>query len=197
MSIALQKELDALVHDVLGTDYVNYLGTRLSVEEDFIADRVRINCEIKNGDKLVIEGVGVGVVDALFSGLIQRISIDHPSLKSLMFVDFSVKSDVTTKTGLAGSDSKAHVELTVENNRNRRFTFSHSSRSVTHSSVAVTLQAISYFINSEKAFLKVRAALEHAKTENRYDSVERYKTMLAQLVENTSYDEAISKTKQE
>jgi hypothetical protein len=121
------------------------------------------------------------------------LSEQYPSLKTIVFSDFSVKADVATKKGLAGSDSKANVELVVENGLNRRFTFTHSSRSVTHSSLQVTLQACSYFVNSELAFLKTRAALEHAKKEKRSDSVERYTMILTQLVENTSYSDIVDR----
>jgi hypothetical protein len=192
---AHQRETELLMRELLGDDYVTFVSSTLTLEENFETERVRVRCDVKNGGgaKHAISGEGVGLIDAFFSGLKARLSEQYPSLKTIVFSDFSVKADVATKKGLAGSDSKANVELVVENGLNRRFTFTHSSRSVTHSSLQVTLQACSYFVNSELAFLKTRAALEHAKKEKRSDSVERYTMILTQLVENTSYSDIVDR----
>lgn len=194
MNLALQKEAEVLVRDVLKDDYLALSATQLSFDEDFSTERVRIKCQVTTDQgKQLITGEGVGLVDAFFSGLQTHLSVSFPSLKAIVFADFSVKADVSTKKAKAGSDSAAKVELMVENADKRRFTFSHSSRSVTHSAVEVVMQACAYFVNSERAFLKVRQALEHAQKENRPDTVQRYTAMLAQLVENTSYSEALKR----
>ena len=190
----IQKDTEALIRDVLGEKYVDLKATKLTFEEDFTSERVRVRCEVTDDAGVQqIEGEGVGLIDAFFGGLSKHLSRNYPSLKTIVFADFLVKADVNTKKASAGSDAAARVELIVENADKRRFTFSHASRSITHSSVAVTIQACAYFLNSERAFLQVRQALEHAQKENRQDTVKRYTAILAQLVENTSYSEALTK----
>jgi hypothetical protein len=190
----IQKDTETLIHDVLGDKYVDLKASKLTFEEDFDTERVKVRCDVTD-DKGTqnIEGEGVGLIDAFFGGLQRQLAKSYPSLKTIVFADFLVKADVNTKKVTAGSDAAARVELIVENPDKRRFTFSHASRSITHSSVEVTIQACAYFLNCERAFLQVRSALEHAKKENRQDSVKRYTAILAQLVENTSYSEALAK----
>jgi hypothetical protein len=196
MSHPLQNEIDKMVRDLLGKNYLELSAASLAFEEDFTTERVRIKCQVASDGKInAIVGEGVGLIDAFFNGLQANMVASYPSLKTIEFADFSVKSDISTKRARTGSEMAARIELTVENAERKRFTFSHASRSITHSSVEVTMQAIAYFVNSERAFLQVRQALEHAKRENRQDTIQRYTAILAQLVENTSYSEAIAKTK--
>lgn len=195
MSVLQQKETEALVRDVLGNEFVPFKATQLTFEENFETERVKVRCDVMNGtSKVDISGEGVGLIDGLFSGLKSKLAQTYPSLATLIFVDFSVKADLATKQGKTGSDSKAVVELVVENSDHRRFKFHHSSRSVTHSSVQVVVQACTYFVNSELAFVKTRAALDHAMKEKRSDSVERYTRILTQLVENTSYTDVVKRS---
>jgi hypothetical protein len=191
---AHQKETELLMRELLGDSYVTFRATSLAFEENFDSERMRVRCEILNGGgaKHNFSGEGVGLIDAFFTGLKARLSETYPSLKTIVFADFSVKADVATKKGVAGSDSSALIELVVENGQGRRFAFTHSSRSITRSSLEVTMQACSYFVNSELAFVKTRQALEHAKQEKRADSVQRYTMILTQLVENTSYGDLVS-----
>jgi hypothetical protein len=185
-----QKETEGLMRDVLGEKYIDIQATKLTFEEDFVTERVSVRCEVTDDNgRHMIEGEGVGLIDAFFSGLKNHMAKSYPSLNTVVFQDFSVKADVSTKKQMTGSDAAARVELIVENNDKKRFTFSHASRSVTHSSVVVTTQACAYFVNSERAFLQVRQALDHARKENRQDTVKRYTAILAQLVENTSYSD--------
>lgn len=176
------------MRDVLGNKFIDIQATKLTFEEDFVTERVKVRCEVTDDTgRHMIEGEGVGLIDAFFAGLKGHLAKSYPSLNTVVFQDFSVKADVTTKKQMTGSDAAARIELTVENADKKRFGFTHASRSVTHSSVVVTTQACAYFVNSERAFLQVRQALDHAQKENRQDSVKRYTAILAQLVENTSY----------
>jgi LeuA allosteric (dimerisation) domain len=194
MGMVHQKETEALMRDVLGDKYVDIKATKLTFEEDFVTERVKVRCEVTDdAGKNMIEGEGVGLIDAFFAGLQKHLAKSYPSLTTIVFADFSVKADVTTKKVMAGSDAAARIELIVENPERKRFSFQHASRSVTHSSVVVTTAACAYFVNSERAFLQVRQALDHARKENRHDTVKRYTAILAQLVENTSYSDAIEK----
>src|ERR1700753_3536400 len=96
---AHQHETELLMRELLGEDYVTFGATTLTLEENFESERVRVRCEVKNGGgtKHAISGEGVGLIDAFFSGLKARLSEQYPSLKTIVFADFSVKADVSTK----------------------------------------------------------------------------------------------------
>jgi len=84
------------------------------------------------------------------------------------------------------------VTLRVANSEDREFVFSHASQSITRSSLSVVVEAVEFFINSERAFIAVYKAMQHARAQNRQDSVMRYTSQLTTLVEATSYSEVIA-----
>ena len=61
----------------------------------------------------------------------------------------------------------------------------------------VTLLAAEFFINSERAFIEVYRALQHAREKNRHDSIALYTRQLTTLVEATSYSEVIEQIRRE
>ena len=52
----------------------------------------------------------------------------------------------------------------------------------------VVMQAVEFYVNSEKAVMELRSLINNAKERNRIDLVERYISMLSTLTENTSYE---------
>lgn len=193
-----REAISQLVAQVLdGTELeLKIDGYRL--EESFETGRVQVHCEVhdaRTGEKTSIAGDGVGLIDAVFGGLLSRYSDAHPSLSAIRFSDFSIKANVETGDHQGRSDMAAKVELEVLNSEGRAFHFTHGSRSITASSLYVVLDAVAFFINCERAFVAVYRALEHAKRENRHDSVERYTGQLATLVEATSYSDVIEHAK--
>ena len=169
-----------------------------SVEENFRSGMLHIHCDVhhaQNGEKYVIEGVGVGIVDAFFQGLISMYAEDYPSLKTIRFADFTIQAKLETAQANAGSDSNAEVNIRIANSENHEFNFSHISRSLLRSCLLAVLDGISFFINSERAFVAVTRALNFAKSKQRHDSIQRYTQQLATLVEATSYNEVLEKLK--
>ena len=57
--------------------------------------------------------------------------------------------------------------------------------------------AAEFFINSERAFIQVYRALQHAREENRHDSVALYTQQLTTLVEATSYSDVIDQIRKD
>ncbi|MBJ80856.1 MAG: hypothetical protein CMH60_06010 [Myxococcales bacterium] len=166
-----------------------------SVEENFKSGMLHIHCEAhhaQSGEKYVINGVGVGIVDAFFQGLIEMYAEDYPSLKRIRFADFTVTASIEQEQFKTGSDSAAEVSIRIANSENHEFTFSHLSRSLLRSCLLAVLDGVSFFINSERAFVAVTKALQFAKESQRHDSIQRYTQQLATLVEATSYDEVVN-----
>ncbi|MEM6733470.1 MAG: hypothetical protein AAF658_18065 [Myxococcota bacterium] len=170
------------------------------LEENLEDGRIVVDCDVhdaKTGEKHSIHGSGTGLIDAVFVGLLERYSSSYPSLNSIRFSDFSIKANVETGDRSARSDMAAAVELEVLNSSDRAFHFRHASTSITASSIYVVLRAVEFFVNSERAFIAVYRALNHAKRENRHDSIQAYTAQLATLVEATSYSEVIEQVKRE
>jgi hypothetical protein len=189
-----REGIQALIKSVLDGTEMRLRVDRYRLEENLENGEVEVYADVhdeRTGEPQVIEGRGVGLVDAFFNGLVKRHSHEYQSLKSIRFADFSVKGEVATGQATARSDMAARVTLHVANSESREFAFVHSSPSITGSSIAVVVQAVEFFINSERAFVAVYRALEHAREQNRPDSVARYTAQLSTLVEATSYSEVI------
>ncbi|MBI3179329.1 MAG: hypothetical protein HYZ27_06680 [Deltaproteobacteria bacterium] len=189
-----KEAISKLVTDVLDGTELELKADTYTLEENFEAGAARLRCEVhdaRTGARQVIEGQGVGLVDALWNGVVSRYSSEFPSLKSIRIVDFAIKANVDTGRQASRTDMAAMVTLRIANTSGKEFAFSHSSPSITRSSVAAVLDAVEFFVNSESAYIALYKALQHARAQNRVDSVARYTSQLATLVEATSYSEVI------
>jgi len=187
---------EPLIRKVLGPNFLELRLSRLQVEE---ADHTTI-CKVHllEGDQPVeVEGKGVGVVDAIFNGLLDRYAREYQSLKTIQLVGFHVAADMETKKAQAGVDAVGRVTLEITNSEGRRFTFSDKSRSVTISIARAVIQNVQYFINAERAFVTLSNARRDALARGREDLVSRYTAELAQVVESTSYAEVIENIRKE
>lgn len=189
-----KQAIQELVDQVLDGTQLHLKVDAYSLDENFETGVAHLNCEVhdaRTGEKKAIVGKGVGLVDAFFHGLVNMYSGDFPSLNTIRFSDFTVRADIDTGRDSARSDSNAEVTLRVMNSEGREFVFSDASPSLTRSSMNVVLLAAEFFINSERAFIEVYQALQHAREQSRPDSVSLYTQQLTTLVEATSYTEVI------
>ncbi len=190
-------EHEALIKRVLGANYLTLSLGKLAIEEQpGVGSTVKVT--VQEGDQPVdVEGKGVGVVDALYSGLLGRYAREYESLKTLQLVGFHVAADIHTKQALAGVDAVGRVTLDVTNSEGRHFQFTDASRSVTTSTAKAVLQCVQYFVNAERAFLTLHNARRDALARGREDLVARYTAEMAEVVESTSYAEVIAKARKE
>jgi hypothetical protein len=195
-----QKASVALMREILGSDYLELRIESHVFEENLFTEASKIRAVVvptvqKQGqnERRTIEGQGVGLVDAFFKALIDQLSPEYPSLRTLRFIGFTVQGmlDKNRTRGVAGSDALGEVRLLVENSEAHEFEFVSRSRSITASALQATLQAAEYFVNSERAFLVTRRALKDAESRKRADLMQMFGSRLAELVRNTSYSEAI------
>ena len=193
-----QGRILSLMKELLGPDYMQLEVVGYDLHEDFHREQTRIACKIRGDDgDLVIEGSGVGLIDAFFHGLLNRLSQDYPSLDSIAIDKFIVQGKIGTGSEPWQGDALAVVTLGIRNSGGKHFEFEHESRSVTHSAIEATLRAAEYFVNSEKAFITAYKALKSTHDAARGDIKHRYTEILAQLVRNTSYSEVIEQIKAE
>lgn len=195
-----KESIAKLVAEVLDGMELQLKVDAYTVTENLETGTATIHCEVhdaRTGEKKTIDGTGVGIVDAFFNGLVTLYSPEFPSLTTIRFSDFTIKGVLDTGGTTAGSESTAAVTLRVANSDGHEYLFEDSSPSMMRSSINVVLSAAEFFINSERAFIQVYRALQHAKEQNRPDSVARYTRQLTTLVEATSYSEVIEQIKRE
>ncbi len=187
---------EPLIRKILGANYLELKLGRLAIEEADYTTLCKLT--VMEGDQAVeVEGKGVGVVDALFHGMLERYAREYQSLKSIELKGFHVGADLETKKAAPGVDAVGRVTLDIMNSEGRRFTFSDQSRSVTISMARAVLKITQYFVNAERAFLTLHNARRDALARNREDLVSRYTAEMALVVESTSYAEVISNIRKE
>jgi hypothetical protein len=187
---------EPLIRRVLGANFFELKLHRLAIEDINGGSRVKI--EVMEGEQTVeVDGHGVGLVDALFVGLLDRYAREYQSLKTIQLIGFQAAADIETKKVQAGVDAVARVTLDVTNSEGRQFTFTDASRSVTASTARVVLAMVQYFVNAERAFLTLHNARRDALARGREDLVSRYTAEMAEVVESTSYAEVIANIRKE
>jgi hypothetical protein len=212
-----------LIKRALGQNYLNLEVQQLTLVEDSASGKARVKVEVREdgGGAMAIEGEGVGLVDALFGGLVGRYGPEYQSLKSIELVNFAVSARVDTKQRKVGLDAVgevvlevrnsegarfsfadssralANVEVAVMNSEGRRFVFSDESRSVTASAARALIAVVEYFVNAERAFITLWKSRQDARERGRDDLVTRYTEELSEVVKSTSYAEVIENIKKE
>ncbi|MEZ4368842.1 MAG: alpha-isopropylmalate synthase regulatory domain-containing protein [Kofleriaceae bacterium] len=190
-------ESDRLLRKVLGDTYVELELGRLTLDEEPERSAVVKVTVIERGSKIEVEGRGVGMVDALYSGLLGRYALEYQSLRTVKLASFDLAAEVETKQGGAGVDAVGTVTIDVLNSEGRRFSFSDSSRSMTASAARAVLGVVQYFVNAERAFLTLYRARRDALERGRDDLVVRYTAEMAEVVESTSYADVIDAIRKE
>ncbi len=191
-----QLELEKMVHEVLGADRRDYAVSQYRLVEDMRENCARVECvllDTSSGESSEIEGVGVGLVDALFKGLKRSLSREYPSLDHIHFADFSVTGDFRASKSEDGSDALGRVRLVVENTSGRQFVFEAESHSVSASACDVVVMCVQHFVNAEVAVLRIFEWITEAKQRHRADLVEQYTRRLSELMQNATYSESIER----
>lgn len=185
---------------VLGDDFLTLEVSDYTLRESFDEEYCVVVCHVTENPgarRFSVEGKGVGMLDAFFSALCARYQQEHPSLESIRFTHFDVRGLMGDARVERASDAKAEARIGVSNSAGMDFEFAAVSTSVSHSSMEAVLEAVEYFVNSERAYVRIYKALEHYRKEHRPDLVAKYTDLLAQMVRNTSYSTAVERLKKE
>jgi hypothetical protein len=190
-------ENEALIRRVLGGNYLEIRLVKLLIDENSDQGST-VKVTVNEGEQPIdVEGHGVGVVDALYSGLLGRYAREYQSLKTIQLSSFHVAADIETKKAQAGVDAVGRVTLDVTNSEGKHFSFSDASRSITRSTACAVIACVQYFVNAERAFLTLHNARADALARGREDLVARYTAEMAEVVSSTSYAEVIAKARQD
>ncbi|MEZ4474620.1 MAG: hypothetical protein R3F60_28305 [bacterium] len=192
---------EELIQRVLRDDYLALGVIHYQMTEEIGPSsqcRMVITLRHQNGPPrdVTIEGEGVGFVDAAFHGLMGHYAKEFRSLETIRFTGFEVHGQMHTSSQ-HGLDAEGEVRLTVNNSEGRAFQFSQKGRSTVAVTLQVVVQAIEYFVNSERAFIRVHRALVDARQRDRADLIQTYTAQLAELVNTTSYTDVIEQIRRE
>jgi hypothetical protein len=189
-----QEEVIRQMKDALQGDYLQVRVSTYELSEDLSEERAIVRCTlVVNGDEHIdVTGEGVGVIDALFAGLKARYAPEYPSLESIKFSSFATRGIMDESDG-SHADAKAECRVGVTNSYGREFEFRSVSNSVSRSSVEAVVAAVVYFINAERAYIRLFQAHQHYKAEGRVDLIGKYTAKLADMVKNTSYSSVIER----
>ena len=193
------QPVDELAREVLGDHYFHFTVAHLEVQEDMLEGRLKLKATLTrsgSGETTEIRGEGVGIVDAFFQGMMVAFADEYPSLKTLAVADFELRAGFEHAHGRR-SDAEACAVLTLQNSEEATFRFSRVTPSVTRSCIRATLDALTFFLNSERAFGQLHLALKDAEDRARSDLVSRYRSQMGTLVRATSYSEVIERLRAE
>ena len=193
-----QHQIDAMaqMREVLHADLMALEVVRSQCAEDFAGGTCRLEATVKVSTldgPIEVVGDGVGVVDAFFGALQARFAPEHPSISSLRFTSFAVRGLLEESGDGAGANAHAKVTIGITNAYGTEFEFTQVTPSVGRSTLQAVADAVSYFVNSERAYVTMYRALEHYRSEGRADLVAKYTRRLAEMVRNTSYSEVIER----
>jgi hypothetical protein len=197
--LVMQKIRD-LTKEILGPTYVGFAVKKLVLEENVKDNKSTVSCELylSNGinESIQIDGLGDGLVDALFNGMLKKLSVEYCSLGSIKFEDFVVSMTHNSCRNKTGADSKVHVVLAVRNSSKTVVHFSHESRSMNSAAINAVVDVMEYYVNCELAVFKLTDCIEDAKKRNRMDLKDVYTRQLAEVVRSTSHVESIRRYRQ-
>ena len=187
-----------LIHQILGSNFLPVQTKSYQLSEDIDGGECLLAVTLKTGDErakpLKFEGRGVGLVDALYDGLVARFAPEYPSLRTLSVVRFEVSGQIASGQQ-GGTDAEVAVTLCIKNSYGSKFEFATRGRSLVAATCKVVCEMAEYFINSERAYVMLFKALEDARGRNRQDLVDTFQAQMAQVVKSTSYSAVIDRLK--
>ena len=181
------SRVDQLAREILHENYRFFDVEKLELEEDptSVSVKVRLRRHPEN-DVIDVEGQGVGLVDAFFNGVLKAWADEFQSLKTISLTDFSIGSGFDGAKGRR-FDALAVATLRVRNAHGVECAFERKTTSVTRSCLLVALDALTFFINAERAYVQLQLAMKDATERRRSDLVDRYRQQMSTVVLATSY----------
>lgn len=194
-----QNKMIALMREILQDDYSELSVRHYTLDESFDeeAPTCRLTCLLRseNGTEITVESDGVGVIDALFNGIRDRLADDYPSLKSITFSQFNIRGLITIGNRVPTTAAEAEATVGILNSEGVEFIFKSTAPSTSRAGMEATLKAAEYFVNSERTFVRLHEILQHYRAEGRMDLVDKYTELMTRVVGNTSYSAVVERIK--
>jgi len=184
-------EMVAIVREVLDDDYWQLSIDKLSIEENLREKTTKISCVVRMNEKDVsIEETGSGPIDALFNGLKNNFKKSYLSFHGLNFHGFSIEGDVDRNSLMMSSEVECVLTIASVNVHNNLI-YRHRDASINRAAICVVLNAVEYYINSERAMKKLREWAADAQRRNRGDLFEQCVLKMSRLLEGASYTDTL------
>lgn len=186
-----RAEIYKVIKSTLEEEYIKLQVNKITFSEDCIDNILKVDCKFfeSGGSKIkTLKSTGVGLVDALFVGLLKHYGKRFPSINSVSFEGFEVLPDFSRKIK-SGSDSPVDVAIKLSNSCNSIMTFRTSGRSFVSACALGVFRAIEFYINAEKAFKKLKTLIKEAQSRNRFDISQEYVSKISTIVKVTSYEQ--------
>lgn len=186
-------EVKQIITKVLGDTQTRLLPISITVGESLDDDftTTDFSFEIAGKDHEIVtlkNQKGKGFVDGLFTGLQQYFSNNYSSLTKIKLADYNVNPIMANSKKSMGTDAQASVSLSVMVHPHGLSEFSHTSRSMIHSSFSAALEAFQFYVNCEKAFHRIQLFIEDAQQRNRGDVISGCIYDLSKLTEVNTYE---------
>ena len=163
---------DAYVKLNLGEFYIKSIGSQYIFESPL--------CDQGYSRNIVSTQPQNTVVEACADALISSLSGEYPTLCNLTFD--------ASRMSVKPKKSLMIAEVGVIASTRRVVYFSFTSRSALESIVSCVLEVVEYFLNAERAFLKLKPLVIEARSRNRSDLVQKYQVFMSKLVEVNNYE---------
>lgn len=176
--------------------FEKYLKNKLSLNlQSYILDEKKSEAIIKiclevDEEEVLIQGEGVGLVDAGFNAYINYFSEKHPSLSTISLSDVYFQIDTGNREVL-DLKSKTLLKLEFENDKKNKTCFSDRTQSMSFTAISVLTKAIEFYVNSELLFKRLKYLLDDAESRGRHDVASDFKYALTKVVEVTSYQSIV------
>ncbi|MCB9526135.1 MAG: hypothetical protein H6702_22550 [Myxococcales bacterium] len=191
--MARHADTQALIRTLLAEDFLTLQVEHAHVDEHPGPARdCRLSLTLRppvHGDApLVVQGHGVGFVDATYRALVDHFADEFRSLTALVFTGFLVRAKMETGTRSPGLDAEVEVTVQVRTRHGRDFWFSATDRSTLNAGISAVVQVVEHFVNAERAYLLLHKALADATRRDRGDLVDAFRSQMAQLVTCGQYE---------
>ncbi len=131
----------------------------------------------------ILKGSGVGLLDSAYSALFKHYEKKYTSLASLDLYDAYFQID--HRAEILKSNMK--IKIQFKNSRGIITDFSSSGSSMGLTGVNALVDALSFYINCESLFYRMRYLVKDAESRKRGDILSRYKYVMGQVVEVNNY----------
>jgi len=173
-----------------------------SLQEDFVNDCSFVSFILKydddEGQKIFdISTKGSGVIDAVYTGVLEKFKDRYISLQEVVLHDFIVAVDFKRSKTILNTDAPVGVKIALmgtSSARNKLY-FKAKSNSLVKSGIVAVCKAMEYLINAELTAIQLYKDIQSANKRQRTDLRDIYISQLSALVEFVSYSEVIEKNK--
>ncbi len=200
---ALLRNNHRIINDVL-KQRISLNINNFSLREDFKNDCSHVSFvlnsrENKTNEKLKIKHTGSGVIDALFTGVIDQFLDTYISLRDVELYDFLVAVNIKESKSSYNTDAPVEVKIVLQgtSRTKNKLYFKAQSNSLVKSGINAVCSAIEYLINAELAVVQLSKDIKHAEERQRIDLRSAYLLQLFELVKFVSYSEVINKLNEE